>query len=224
IDRITAGLVFLWALGLYLATVAPTVSFWDPGERIASVYTLQVMHPPGAPFYLLLGRLFAMLAPSPETVAYAVNLLSVLASAGTVLLTHLIVVRLVRRWQPDLSEQSTGQYVVALTSGVVGAVTLSVSDSFWFNAGIAEVYALSTFFTAMVVWLVLRWSDAARAEEAKLGSGRHLFQLDANRYLVVIAFLFGMAIGVHLLSLLAFFFVALIVFFTEFDRDHWSTQ
>ena len=224
IDRITAGLVFLWALGLYLATVAPTVSFWDPGERIASVYTLQVMHPPGAPFYLLLGRLFAMLAPSPETVAYAVNLLSVLASAGTVLLTHLIVVRLVRRWQPDLREQSTGQYVVALTSGVVGAVTLSVSDSFWFNAGIAEVYALSTFFTAMVVWLVLRWSDAARTEEAKLGSGRHLFQLDANRYLVVIAFLFGMAIGVHLLSLLAFFFVALIVFFTEFDRDHWSTQ
>jgi len=224
IDRITAGLVFLWALGLYLATVAPTVSFWDPGERIASVYTLQVMHPPGAPFYLLLGRLFSMLAPSPETVAYAVNLISVLSSAGTVLLTHLIIVRLVRRWQPDRSEQSTGQYTIALASGVIGAVAFSVTDSFWFNAGIAEVYALSTFFTAMVVWLVLRWSDAARTEEAQLGGGRHLFQLDANRYLVLIAFLFGMAIGVHLLSLLAFFFVALIVFFTEFDKEHWSTQ
>jgi MFS family permease len=224
IDRITAGLVFLWALGLYLATVAPTVSFWDPGERIASVYTLQVMHPPGAPFYLLLGRLFSMLAPSPETVAYAVNLISVLSSAGTVFLTHLIIVRLVRRWQPERSEQTTGQYVISLASGVIGAVAFSVTDSFWFNAGIAEVYALSTFFTAMVVWLVLRWSDAARTEEAQLGGGRHLFQLDANRYLVLIAFLFGMAIGVHLLSLLAFFFVALIVFFTEFDREHWSTQ
>jgi hypothetical protein len=224
IDRLTAGLVFLWALGLYLATVAPTVSFWDPGERIASVFTLQVMHPPGAPFYLLLGRIFSMLAPSAETVAWMVNLLSVLASAGTVLLTYLIIVRLVRRWQGTRSEQTTGQYVISLTSGVVGAVAFSVSDSFWFNAGIAEVYALSTFFTALVVWLVLRWSDVARAEEAQLGSGRHFFQLDANRYLVVIAFLFGMAIGVHLLSLLAFFFVALIVFFTEFDNEAWTAQ
>jgi hypothetical protein len=223
-DRIVAGLVFLWALGLYLATVAPTVSFWDPGERIASAYMLQVMHPPGAPFYLLLARVFSMLAPSQETVALAVNILSVLASAGAVLLTHLIIVRLVRRWQPDLSEQSTGQYVIALTSGVVGAVTYSATDSFWFNAGIAEVYALSTFFTATVVWLVLRWSDAARSEEERLQGDRQPFQLDANRYLVLIAFLFGIAVGVHLLSLLAFFFVALIVFFTEFDREHWTPR
>ena len=224
IDRLTAGLVFLWALGLYVATVAPTVSFWDPGERIASVYTLQVMHPPGAPFYLLLGRLFSMLAPSQETVALAVNLLSVLASAGTVLLAHLVIVRLVRRWQGDRSELDTGPYVISLASGVIGAVAFSVSDSFWFNAGIAEVYALSTFFTALVVWLVLRWSDAARAEEARRGGSRQPFQLNANRYLVVIAFLFGMATGVHLLSLLAFFFVAFIVFFTEFDREHWTSR
>lgn len=224
IDRLTAGLVFLWALGLYLATVAPTVSFWDPGERIASAFTLQVMHPPGAPFYLLLARIFSMLAPSQETVALAVNLLSVLASAGTVLLTYLIIVRLVRRWQGDRDALTTGQYVIGLVSGVVGAVTYSVTDSFWFNAGIAEVYALSTFFTAMVVWLVLRWSDAARSEEEQLRGGRHPFQLNANRYLVVIAFLFGIAIGIHLLSLLAFFFVALIVFFTEFDREEWTTR
>lgn len=223
-DRIVAGLVFLWALGLYFATVAPTVSFWDPGERIASAYMLQVMHPPGAPFYLLLARLFSMLAPSQATVALAVNLLSVLASAGTVLLAHLIIVRLVRRWQGDRSEQTTAQYVIALTSGVIGAVTYSVTDSFWFNAGIAEVYALSTFFTAMVVWLVLRWSDEARNEEEMLRGGRHPFRLNANRYLVLIAFLFGIAIGIHLLSLLAFFFVALIVFFTEFDRDEWTDR
>jgi len=225
IDRITAGLVFLWALGLYLATMAPSVSFWDPGERIASAFKLQVMHPPGAPFYLLLGRLFAMLAPSPESVAWMVNLISVLSSAGTVLLTHLIIVRLVRRWQGEPANWTTGQYVIALASGVIGAVTFSVSDSFWFNAGIAEVYALSTFFTALVVWLTLRWSAAARHEEEQLrGSQSHLFRLNANRYLVLIAFLFGIAIGIHLLSLLCFFFVALIVFFTEFDREAWSPR
>jgi len=224
IDRLTAGFVFLWALSLYVATMAPTVSFWDPGERIASAFKLQVMHPPGAPFYLLLGRFFSMLAPSQETVALAVNTISVLASAGTVMLTHLIIVRLVRRWQGDRDEVDTGPYVIALVSGVIGALTYAATDSFWFNAGIAEVYALSTFFTALVVWLVLRWSEAARREEAQLkGEGSHLFRLDANRYLILIAALFGMAIGVHLLSLLAFFFVALIVFFTEFDREEWTT-
>ncbi len=223
IDRLTAGAVLLWALILYVSTMAPTVSFWDPGERIASAFKLQVMHPPGAPFYLLLGRFFSMLAPSEETVALAVNTISVLASAGTVMLTHLIIVRLVRRWQGDFEDVTTGQYVIALASGVIGALTYAATDSFWFNAGIAEVYALSTFFTALVVWLVLRWSSAARREEEMLkGKGSHLFQLDANRYLVLIAALFGMAIGVHLLSLLAFFFVALIVFFTEFEKDSWT--
>jgi len=225
IDRLTAGFVFLWALALYVSTMAPTVSFWDPGERIASAFKLQVMHPPGAPFYLLLGRIFSMLAPSQETVALAVNTISVLASAGTVLLAHLIIVRLVRRWQDDRSEVTTGQYVIALASGVIGALTYAATDSFWFNAGIAEVYALSTFFTALVTWLVLRWSEAARKEEALLkGKASHLFQLDANRYLVLIAALFGMAIGVHLLSLLVFFFVALIIFFTEFDREEWTPK
>ncbi len=219
IDRLVAGLVLAWALGLYLATMAPTVSFWDPGERIASAYRLQVMHPPGAPFYLLLARVFSMVAPSQASVALAVNLLSVLASAGTVLFTHLIIVRLVRRWQGDLGDRTALQDSIALASGVVGAVTFSVSDSFWFNAGISEVYALSTFFTAVVVWLVLRWSEAVRRERRQVHAGPStLFQLDANRYLVLIAALFGMAIGVHLLSLLAFFFVGLIVFFVGFDR------
>jgi MFS family permease len=224
IDRWTAGFVFLWALTLYLATMAPTASFWDPGERIASVRWLQVMHPPGAPFYMLVGRLFSMLAPSPDTVAWMVNLISVLASAGTVMLTHLIIVRLVRRWQQPTAEQPTGQYVIGLSSGVIGALTYAATDSFWFNAGIAEVYALSTFFTALVVWLVLRWSEAARAEEAQIRGDRHPYRLSANRFLVLIAFLFGLAIGTHLLSLLAFFFVGLIVFFTEFDEDHWTPK
>ncbi|WP_022835120.1 glycosyltransferase family 117 protein [Salisaeta longa] len=222
-DRIVAACVTLWALVLYGLTVAPTVSFWDAGEFIASVYKLQVMHPPGAPFYMLVGRLFAMLAPSKETVALAVNLISVLSSVGTVALTHLIIVRLVRRWQGEPSDWSAGDLFTARTAGVVGALTYAATDSFWFNAVEAEVYAFSMFFTALVVWLTLRWSEAARAEERMLSGGAQVSSLDANRYLIVIAYLFGLAIGVHLLNLLTFFFVALIVFFTEFDQSSWST-
>jgi len=224
VDRITAGLVFAWSLVLYVFTVAPTVSFWDAGEFIASVYKLQVMHPPGAPFYMLVGRLFSMFAPSEETVALAVNMISVLASAGAVLFTHLIIVRLVRRWQPDGDARTTAHHVIALGSGVVGALTFAATDSFWFNAVEAEVYALSMFFTAAVVWLIMVWSEEARLEEQMLKGGRHLFGLEANRYLVLIAYLFGLAIGVHLLNLLAFFFIALIVYFTEFDQPEWSTE
>ena len=220
IDRLTAAFVLAWSLVLYLLTVAPTVSFWDAGEFIASVYKLQVMHPPGAPFYMLVGRFFSMLAPSPETVAFAVNLISVLSSAGTVLLTHLIIVRLVRLWQgDDPSAWTTGQRIIALVSGVVGALTYAATDSFWFNAVESEVYAFSMFFTAAVVYLIMRWSEEAHHEEQALGGrARHPFSLSANRYLVLIAYLFGLAIGVHLLNLLAFFFIALIVYFTEFDR------
>lgn len=221
-EWLTATLVGAWALGLYASTMAPTVSFWDPGERIASAYLLQVMHAPGAPFYLLVARLFSTLAPSHDTVALAVNFLSVIASTGTVILTHLIVVRLVRRWQEDAQGWGTENSLTALMSGVVGALTFSVTDSFWFNAGISEVYALSTFFTALVVWLALKWSKKYRSETREKEGITNIASVSSSRYLVLISFLFGTAIGVHLLSLLAFFFVFLIVFFTAFDREEWT--
>ena len=223
IDRLTAAAVFLYALVLYALTVAPTASFWDAGEFIASVHNLEVMHPPGAPFYMLLGRFFSMFVPTAY-VALSVNLISVLASAGTVLLAHLTIVRLVREWQPPQAEQTAAQRVTALTAGVVGACAFAATDSFWFNAVEAEVYALSMFFTAAVVWLVMRWSGQVRAERAALSRrGLTPFGLKANRYLVLIAYLFGLAIGVHLLNLLALFFVALIVYFTLFDRPEKPT-
>jgi len=222
-DRIAAGFVFVWALVLYTLTVAPTTSFWDAGEFIASVYKLQVMHPPGAPFYMLMGRLFSMFVPT-EFVALAVNMISVLSSAGTVLLTHLIILRLVRRWHGTPSTWTPEQRVVGLGSGVIGALTFAATDTFWFNAVEAEVYALSMFFTALVVYLAMRWSDEAEAEEQLLAGGKHPFGLSANRYLVLIAYFFGLAIGVHLLNLLAFFFVALIIFFTEYDKPDWTPQ
>ncbi len=230
VHRIVAACVFFYALVIYLLTVSPTASFWDSGEFIAIAHGLQVSHPPGAPLYMLIGRLFSMFVPT-EYVSLAVNLVSVFASAFTILLTHLVIVHLVRYWQGTEIAQPGGGVrtklddVVALAGGVIGACAFAVTDSFWFNAVEAEVYAGSMLFTALVVWLILRWSEIAKAEEATLASGgSHPFGLQANRYLILIAYMFGLAIGMHLLNLLAVFFVALIFFYTEYEKPDWSTQ
>lgn len=220
-ERLVAAGVLLYALVLYLMTVAPTASFWDCGEFIAIANRLQVSHPPGAPFYMLVGRLFSMFVPT-ESIAYAVNLVSVFSSAFTVLLTHLIIVRLVREWQGPVAGWTTGDRITALVGGVVGACTFAVTDSFWFNAVEAEVYAMSMLFTAVVVWLILKWREEAEQEAHRRGGVPSLFELAANRYLILIAYLFGIAIGVHLLNLLAIFFLALIVFYVEYEKPDWT--
>ena len=227
-DRLVALGVFLVALVVYLFTMAETAPFWDSGEFIASVYGLQVMHPPGAPFYILLGRFFTFFAPlfgglSPEPVAFSVNLISVLASALTVLLAHLVVVRLARIWKGQ-PHTWTGTDRLAVNAGAaIGALGFAFTDSFWFNAVEAEVYALSMLFTALVVWLILRWREKTLDEEADLRArGEHPFGLKADRHLLLIAYLFGLAIGVHLLNLLAVFFIALIIFYTKVERDNWT--
>ena len=145
LDRIVGTLVFVYALVIYVMTVAPTASFWDAGEFIAIAHGLQVSHPPGAPFYMLVGRLFSMFVP-PEYISLAVNMVSVFASALTVLLTYLIIVRLVREWQGAPETWTPLQRITALAGGIIGACTFAVTDSFWFNAVEAEVYALSMFF------------------------------------------------------------------------------
>ncbi len=230
VHRIVAACVFFYALVIYLLTVSPTASFWDSGEFIAIAHGLQVSHPPGAPLYMLVGRLFSMFVPT-EYISLAVNLVSVFASAFTILLTHLVIVHLVRYWQgTDVAQPGGGirtklDDVVALAGGVIGACAFAVTDSFWFNAVEAEVYAGSMLFTALVVWLILRWSEIAKAEEATLAKGgSHPFGLQANRYLILIAYMFGLAIGMHLLNLLAVFFVALIFFYTEYEKPSWSTK
>ncbi len=215
--------VFAYALVLYLLTVAPTASFWDAGEFIAIAHGLQVSHPPGAPFYMLVGRLFSMFVPS-ELIALSVNLVSVFSSAFTILLTYWIIVRLLREFTPNTRAGYKGPVSATFFhrfGGVVGACTFAVTDSFWFNAVEAEVYAMSMLFTALVVWLIMKWSDLAREE---LANTRDRLGLGANRILVLVAYLFGLAIGVHLLSLLALFFIALIFFFVEYDRKEWDVQ
>ena len=135
IDRLVAAAVFLYAFVLYVATMAETTPFWDSGEFIAIANGLQVSHPPGAPFYMMVGRLFAMAAPlfsglTPEPIAYAVGLVSVLCSALTILLTHLVIVRLVRVWSGHPATWSPVQRVAANAGGAIGALTFAATASF----------------------------------------------------------------------------------------------
>ncbi|MDX1671643.1 MAG: DUF2723 domain-containing protein, partial [Balneolaceae bacterium] len=202
-NRYLALLAFFASLLLYTLTLAPTASFWDAGEFIAVADGLEVNHPPGAPFYSLLGRMFSMFMPAAY-VALSINFISALASALTIMLLYLIVVRLVREFKgaPDEMEKidKIGMYAGAL----LGAFTFAVTDTFWFNAVEAEVYAVSMFFTAIVVWLALKWSEYHEEPYNE-------------RWLLLIAYMFGIAIGVHLLNLLALFFVALIIYFKKRD-------
>jgi tetratricopeptide (TPR) repeat protein len=202
-NKYLALFTFAISLIIYTLTLAPTASFWDAGEFIAVAHGLQVNHPPGAPFYSILGRIFSMFMPT-EYVALSINFISALASALTVMLLYLIIIRLIREWKGEVSEYSLMDKIGMYGGALVGSLTFAVTDTFWFNAVEAEVYALSMFFTAIVVWLALKWSE--RHEEPY-----------NERWLVMIAYMFGLAIGVHLLNLLALFFVALIIYFKKKD-------
>ncbi len=203
INRACALFVFLVSLALYLSTMAPTTSFWDAGEFIAVGHGLQVNHPPGAPLYTLLGRIFSMFMPL-QYVAESINFISVLSSALVVMLLYLIVVRLVQEFKGGASTLDRIDKIAMYGGGVIGALAFSVTDTFWFNAVEAEVYALSMFFTAMVVWLALKWAERPNSTYNE-------------RWLILIAYMFGLAIGVHLLNLLALFFVALIIYFKKYE-------
>ncbi|RMF61077.1 MAG: DUF2723 domain-containing protein [Calditrichaeota bacterium] len=201
LNRIFAFSVFVIALVTYGRTVAPTTSYWDCGEFIACSYTLGVPHPPGAPLFILLGRVFTMF-PFFHDIGLRVNIISVIVSAFTIMFTYLIIVRLVRAWKgiPETIEEK----LVVYTSGIIGALGYAFTDSFWFNAVEAEVYAVSMFFTSIVVWLILVWLD--KADEPAGG-----------KILLVIAYLIGLATGVHLLNILALPTVFLIMYFKKYE-------
>lgn len=197
--KLLAALSFFVAFIIYSLTVYPTTSFWDPGEFIAVAEGLQVNHPPGAPFYSLTGRIFAMFVPA-EYVALSINFISIFASAFTVMFLYLVIVRLIEEFKGRIEEMSGYDRLATFAAGLIGALTFSVTDTFWFNAVEAEVYAPSMFFTSIVVWMALKWSE-------------HHNEAGSDRWLVVIAYMFGLALGVHLLNLLTLFFVALIIYF-----------
>lgn len=206
LNKAFAAISFVTALILYLITLPPTASFWDCSERIACAYGLQIPHPPGTPFYLLLGRVFSIFA-GPQSAAYMINIMSALASATTVMLLYLIIVRLIREFRGYIVDNYPLIDRIGLYGGgLIGALTFSVTDSHWFTSIEAETYAVSLTFTALVVWLVLKWSE-------------NHDNLRNERWLLLITFLFGLAFGIHLLSLLAVFFVGLIIYFKQYTFD-----
>lgn len=200
--QVFAAVAFVVSLVVYIMTMAPTVSFWDCGEFIACSYKLAVPHPPGSPLYLLVGRVFTFI-PSflIENIARRVNLISPLSSAFTVMFLHLIIVYLVRNF---LKATDGFMKYVPYMAGLIGSLTFAFSTSFWFNAVEAEVYAPSMLFTGLVVWLIFRWSE--RSE-----------QIGNERYILLIAYLMGLAIGVHLLNVLALPTILMIIYYKRYE-------
>jgi len=181
----------IWAIAsvVYLLTIEPTTSFWDCGEFIATAYNLEIGHPPGAPLFMLVGRFFTMFA-SNETAAAAINTLSAFSSSFTILFLFWSITAIIKKLAEKSGELTDAKNFAILGSAVVGSLAYTFSDSFWFSATEGEVYAMSSLFTAMVFWAILKWDSVA--EE------RH-----ATRWIVLIAYLMGLSIGVHLLNLLA---------------------
>ena len=204
LNNVTGWSVWILATAVYLLTLEPTASFWDCGEFIASAYKLEVGHPPGAPLFMLLAR-FLMIFASPETAAFAANALSALSSSFTILFLFWSITHLARRFFGGFdTELSTGQTITTLGAGAVGALAYTFSDSFWFSATEGEVYALSSLFTAAVFWAILKWERVAD-------------EPGSNRWLILIAYLMGLSIGVHLLNLLAIPAISLVYFFRKYD-------
>ncbi|QNE40546.1 DUF2723 domain-containing protein [Hymenobacter sp. NBH84] len=218
LNNVAGWVVFGLSLLVYLLTLEPTASFWDCGEFIACSYKLLVPHPPGAPTFLLLGRLVSLLSFGDVTkVAVLVNGLSALSSAFTILFLFwsitLLAKKLVLR-RPGLHddrglEPTLGQTLLILGAGAVGALSFAFSDSFWFNAEEAEVYAMSALGTATVVWLMLKWEN--RADEA-----------DSDKWLVLLAYVIGLSIGVHLLNLLAIPALGFLYYFRRQPTPTWA--
>ncbi len=208
LNNLVGWVVFAIATVVFMLTLEPTASFWDCGEFIACSYKLLVPHPPGAPTFLILGRLMSLLSFGDVTkVPVLVNALSGLSSSFTVLFLFWIITRMGRKllvarseFETETPEPTGYQTLLILGAGVVGALSFAFSDSFWFNAEEGEVYAMSSLCTAAVVWIMMKWEEHAR-------------DADSDKWLILIAYVIGLSIGVHLLNLLALPALAFIYYY-----------
>ncbi|HJX71554.1 MAG TPA: DUF2723 domain-containing protein, partial [Bacteroidales bacterium] len=201
INNLTGWLIFLVSSYVYLSTIESTASFWDCGEFIAAGYKFEVGHPPGAPVFMLLTRLASLFAGNDTSkVAVMVNALSGLASSFTILFLFWTITHLARKIVARDEEFTTGRIIAIIGSGVVGAMAYTFSDTFWFSAVEGEVYATSSLFTAVVFWAILKWENISH-------------QPFANRWIILIAYLMGLSIGIHLLNLLAIPAIVLVYYF-----------
>ena len=206
VDNVLGWITFLVAAFVYCSTIEPTASFWDCPEFITTGYKLEVGHPPGAPLFMLTANLFSHFASDPSQVAKMVNMMSALLSATTILFLFWSITHLTRRLiMKDWSCLTTPKLIAIEASGLVGALIYTFSDTFWFSAVEGEVYAYSSAFTAIVFWLILKWED--KADEAH-----------SDRWLVLIAYMTGLSIGVHLLNLLCIPAIVLVYCYRRFPN------
>jgi tetratricopeptide (TPR) repeat protein len=205
LDNVTGWIVFVIAAATYLMTIEPSASFWDCGEFITSAYKLEVGHPPGAPLFMLAGNILARIS-TPENAPVMINSMSAIASALTILFLFWSITHLARRLL--VKEENTmtlAQAITVLGCGLVGALAYTYSDTFWFSAVEGEVYASSSLFTAVVFWLILKWEEHADAPHA-------------DRWIILIAYLMGLSIGVHLLNLLCIPAIVLVYYYKKFKN------
>ena len=206
VNNVLGWLTFFVAAFVYCSTIEPTASFWDCPEFITTGYKLEVGHPPGAPFFMLTANLFSQFASDPSQVARMVNTMSALLSATTILFLFWSITHLARKLiLKDWSELTIGKLIAIEASGLVGALIYTFSDTFWFSAVEGEVYAYSSAFTAIVFWLILKWED-------------HADEPHSDRWLVLIAYMTGLSIGVHLLNLLCLPAIVLVYCYRRFPN------
>ncbi|NOY37478.1 MAG: DUF2723 domain-containing protein [Chlorobi bacterium] len=205
INLIAGWVIFAVASMVYLSTIEPTASFWDCGEFIASAYKLEVGHPPGAPFFMLIGRFFSLFAgANPAAVAKMINAWSALASGLTIMFLYWTIVHLARKVViKDTEAMTTGQIFTVVGSGIIGALAYAFSDTFWFSAVEGEVYATSSLITALVFWAILKWENVAD-------------QPHSGRWIILIFYLIGLSIGVHLLNLLAIPAIVFVYYYRKY--------
>jgi hypothetical protein len=204
VNNVLGWVAFLVAALTYLLTMEPTTSLWDCGEFITTAYGLEVGHPPGAPLFMIMARFFALFAPDPSYVAMMVNTMSALASAFTILFLFWTITHLAKKIVGKGDDLTKGNLIAIMGSGMVGALAYTFSDTFWFSAVEAEVYASSSLFTALVFWCILKWEDVAHEKFA-------------NRWIILIAYLMGLSIGVHLLNLLAIPAIVFVYYFKKYE-------
>ena len=203
VNNLVGWIAFVVAAFTYCSTVEPTASFWDCPEFITTGYKLEVGHPPGAPFFMLVANFFSQFASDPTQVGYWVNIMNALMSAGCILFLFWSVTHLVKKLVcPDDEQMNLSKLITIMGSGLVGALAYTWSDTFWFSAVEGEVYAFSSLFTAVVFWLILKWENVANEPRS-------------DRWLILIAYLTGLSIGVHLLNLLCIPAIVLVYYYKK---------
>ena len=203
VNNLVGWFAFLVAAITYCSTVEPTASFWDCPEFITTGYKLEVGHPPGAPFFMLVANLFSQFASDPTQVAYMVNIMNALMSAACILFLFWSITHLVKKLVcPDSQQMNLSKLITIMGSGLVGALAYTWSDTFWYSAVEGEVYAFSSLFTAVVFWLILKWENVANEPRS-------------DRWLILIAYLTGLSIGVHLLNLLCIPAIVLVYYYKK---------